>query len=242
MDRYFEIFEQRGSRYDKAMRAFPQARDAEFLELLRGVNVATPGRVYDIPAGGGYLEKFLPAGTELLEFEPSSHFSSRRAENVDLEALKLPAGPGADLVVCLAALHHIANKPGFFSTALHALRPGGWYCVGDVAAGSRIAHFLDNYVGPHSGMGHSGDYLIDDPSQYAAWSGGQAELMRCEIAPCPWHFADTTGLAAFCRDLFGLNGLGDDQLVDALDQHIGLSRSDSGVSLDWELLYLQYRV
>lgn len=242
MDRYFEIFEQRGSRYDKAMRAFPDARDAEFLEVLRGVDIASAATVYDVPAGGGYLGKFLPAGTELLEFEPSLHFSARQVRKVDLEALDLPAGPGADLIVCLAALHHIANKQGFFSSALNSLRPGGWFCVGDVARGSRIAHFLDSYVGLHSGMGHSGDYMANDPSQYSAWVGDQAEMTRCEIASCPWHFADTASLAAFCRDLFGLNGLGDDQLVDALDQHVGLSRSGSGLSLDWELLYLQFRV
>ncbi len=242
MDRYFEIFEQRGSRYDRAMRAFPQARDAEFVQLLRGLDIPTDATVYDIPAGGGYLEKFLPAGTELLEFEPSSHFSPRRVHNIDLEALALPRDRRADLIVCLAALHHVANKQGFFSTVLDSLRSGGWFCVGDAARDSKIAHFLDNYVGLHSGMGHEGDYLANEPSQYLEWVNGRAEMTRCELAPCPWQFDNTASLAAFCRDLFGLNGLGDEQVIDALDQHIGLSQNGAGVSLDWELLYLQFRV
>jgi len=242
MDRYFEIFEQRGNRYDRAMQAFPQARDAEFLELLRGVDTTGVGTVYDIPAGGGYLGKFLPAGTELLEFEPSSHFSSRSVRNVDLEALELPAGRGAGLIVCLAALHHIANKQNFFSTALDSLRPGGWFCVGDAAEGSNIARFLDTFVGLHSGMGHKGAYLTEDPSRYSAWVGARAQMTRCEISPCPWRFSDTGSLAAFCRDLFGLNNLGDNELIDALDKHIGLSQTSAGVNLNWELLYLHFRV
>jgi len=242
MDRYFEIFEQRGNRYDSAMQAFPQARDAEFLELLRGVDTKTLGVVYDIPAGGGYLRKFLPHETELLEFEPSSHFSTRHVRTIDLEALELPAGRGADLIVCLAALHHIANKQGFFSTALDSLRPGGWFCVGDVLYGSNIARFLDNFVGLHSGMGHNGAYLTNDPSQYSSWAGERAEMTRCGISPCPWRFSDTASMAAFCRDLFGLNNLGDDELVEALDRYVGFSQTDSGVQLDWELLYLHFRV
>jgi len=154
----------------------------------------------------------------------------------------LPKGRRADLIVSLAALHHVANKQGFFSAALDSLSPGGWFCVGDVPAGSRIARFLDNYVGRHSGMGHAGDYLENEPSRYLAWTGEKAEMTRCEVSPCPWRFADTASLAAFCRDLFGLNNLTDTELTDALDQQIGLSVTGQGVTLNWELLYLQFRV
>ena len=222
------------------MRRFPDARNREFEQLLAGLEAADLARVYDIPAGGGYLRRFIAPQADLVEFEPSSHFGSDRARWVDLEQLDLePAS--ADLVVSLAALHHVANKAEFFETCLNALKRGGWFCVGDPPAGSRIARFLDGFVGAHNGTGHAGDYLDLDTGYFSRLGRGRARLTRCEIAPCPWHFSGSAEMAAFCRDLFGLDGPGDAAILEALERHIGVQHRENGVSLEWELLYLRFQ-
>lgn len=240
MDRYAEVFERRGDRYDRAMRRFPRARDNEFTQLLAGLDVMPLGRVYDIPAGGGYLRRFVAPDAELVEFEPSSHFGSIRAQWVDLEKLDLePAS--ADLIVSLAALHHVANKREFFEACIDALKPGGWLCVGDGLADSRVARFLDGFVGAHNGLGHAGDYLDADTERYRRMARGKARLTRCELVPCPWEFNCATDMAAFCRDLFGLDDVDDTVIIDALERQIGVQHHRSGVSLGWELLYLRFQ-
>ena len=114
-------------------------------------------------------------------------------------------------------------------------------CVGDVVAESNIARFLDEFVGSHNGMGHSGDYLPFSPALFSQLAGEQAELVRAEIAPCPWHFGNAADLVGFCRSLFGLTDVSDSLIVDALDEFVGIKSTGNGVALSWELLYLQFR-
>ena len=240
MDRYADVFNVRGHKYDAAMRTFPTARDEEFRQLLKGVDTGPLKRVFDLPSGGGYLHRFIAANAQLIQFDPSAGFATQGVLPVDLESPELPA-PGADLIVSLAALHHVSNKTGFIQAALAALRPGGWLCIGDVAAGSNITRFLDQFVGMHNGMGHSGDYLDPESREFQTAVQQQASLVRCEVAPCPWHFANTDDLAEFCRSLFGLLAVDDESLLKALDAQVGITTDTTGVSLEWELLYLQFR-
>ena len=71
---YPEIFAQRGNRYHDAMLRFPNARDAEFQRLFDACPVAPGARVLDLPAGGGYLARFLPGDAELVSLELSEGF------------------------------------------------------------------------------------------------------------------------------------------------------------------------
>lgn len=238
MDRYADVFDVRGHKYDAGMRAFPKARDEEFRQLFAGIDLAPLKTVYDIPSGGGYLHRFVAGDAELIEFDPAADFGSSSAKPVDLEQLALRPH-SANLVVSLAALHHVANKEGFFRSAAGALKPGGWLCVGDVPAGSAISRFLDDFVGTHNRMGHAGDYLVTDPQLFRAATGRLADLVRCEVASCPWRFQNTRDLASFCRQLFGLRDVSDHALLDRLDRDIGITTTATGVALSWELLYLQ---
>lgn len=240
MDKYAQVFELRGHKYDAAMRAFPTARDEEFRQLFVGINVNSLKTVFDVPSGGGYLHRFVAPDAELTEFDPSPDFGLDGAQAIDLEHMKLFAN-SADLLVSLASLHHVSNKKRFFESGLKALRRGGWMCVGDVVAGSNIARFLDEFVGWHNGMGHSGDYLPFDPALFAKLAGKQAELVRAEIAPCPWNFRNASDLASFCRSLFGLKDVSDSLILDTLNAFIGIESTANGVALNWELLYLQFQ-
>lgn len=240
MDRYADVLNVRGHKYDAAMRAYPTARDEEFRQLFKGIDTAPLKRVFDLPSGGSYLHRFIAADAQLIQFDPSVSFGIQGVLPVDLEKPELPDS-GADLIVSLAALHHVADKTGFLEASLAALNPGGWLCIGDVAAGSNITRFLDQFVGMHNGMGHSGDYLDPESREFQTVAQQLATLVRCEVAPCPWRFANTDDLAEFCRSLFGLLAVDDESLLKALDAQVGINTDTTGVALEWELLYLQFR-
>ena len=245
-NRYAETFEQRGHPYDQAMQWFPSCRDLEFIRLFDQIDVKGCHTVLDLPSGGGYLERFLPEYSSLDSVDPSSPFrKSELIYPIDLENLSLPENH-YDLVVSLAALHHIDNKSGFLTSVSNALRPGGMCCFADVAANSGISHFLDEFAGTHNTTGHKGSYLeIDIP--YPGYSSDhQLKLVEHALKPCPWIFNNVHGMVDFCRLLFGLKGVSDHKLQDALSEYVGFTEATSTngareVHLLWELLYITFQ-
>lgn len=93
---YQEHFEQRGSAYDRAMLQFPAARQQEFEQVIAAAQISPNMTVADVPAGGGYLRPFLPAGVVYLAHEPCASFTNHGAVpgTVAREGAA-PAGSGA---------------------------------------------------------------------------------------------------------------------------------------------------
>lgn len=228
---YGDIFTQRGDAYHRAMLRHPRARDAEFGLLFAGSPVQAGQRVLDLPSGGGYLGQHLPAGVELVGLELSSGFAADVA--VHHEGQPWTFGR-FDHAVCLAALHHIEDQPGFLRMLLSHLGPGGTLHLADVPRDSGVAHFLDGFVGRYNVTGHVGRYLGGDPSWFAA-IGKLARLRECA---CPWRFDDEAQMLDFCGGLFGLVDCPPAALRDALARQVGFRHADDGVWLDWRLLYV----
>ena len=238
---YELIFEQRGREYGEAMQRFPTARRAEFLRLFDGVDLGAVRTMADIPSGGGYLSAFVPDACDIDYIEPCGEFRPQNAHQTDvgLEEIVL-AEASYDVVVCLAAVHHVKAKTTFLGNLYAALKPGAVLCLGDVAAGSSISRFLDDFAGRHNGTGHRGMYLEPDTVADILRALG-AEILCCESKPCPWRFDTKADLLAFCRLLFGLKNLKDAELMEALEHYVGVTEHDAGVALNWRLLYVNAR-
>lgn len=228
---YPEIFEQRGDQYHDAMMRCPRARDSEFETLFTTAPVAAGQRVLDIPAGGGYLARFLPATAELLSLELTAGFGT----NIAVHDAGHPWEWGNfDHVVCLAALHHIEQQADFIRGLVARLRPGGTLHVADVRRGSGLSQFLDEFVGLHNATGHEGNYLVEDADFFAAIG----RVSRIGEFACPWVFVDEAQMLEFCTRLFGLADCPPEQLLLALREHVGVERCAGGVRLNWRLLYV----
>lgn len=231
---YPEIFALRGRAYHDAMLRFPSARDIEFKTLFDRHPLSARSAVFDIPAGGGYLSRVLPAGTRAVGLELTGDFGGdlpvyRRDEPWPLGSF--------DRGVCLAALHHIDDQAGFLGSLMRGLSPGGLLHIGDVEAGSSIAEFLDDFVGRYNITGHQGTYL----STTVIPAPPGADVMRAESRDVPWHFQDEAALVAFCAGLFGLDGCPPAELLRALERHVGIESSGTGLMLRWRLVYADLR-
>jgi len=231
---YPEIFQQRGNRYHQAMLNFPEARRAEFEQLFAKCKVGPGQRVLDLPAGGGYLGRYLPPDAELLGLELTEGFGG--GVGVHDPAQPWPWGR-FDHVVCLAALHHIDDQPDFIGRLLKRLQPGGTLRLADVAAGSSLVRFLDGFVGRYNSTGHEGSYLPHDEAYFAALG----EVDRIAELPCPWEFAGEAEMLDFCAQLFGLVDCPREALLRALRDEVGIERNGTGVRLEWRLLYVDIR-
>lgn len=235
---YEQVFNQRGNRYDQAMREYPSARRREISLVLNHVDWDKIHKLLDIPAGGGYLRPYLPGGVELTEVEPSRGFWNIDADPEQIYRGIECADNTFDCVVCLAALHHIESKTEFLHECLRVLKQGGFLCIGDVKKASAEAEFLEATVHRHSATGHRGDYIDLNFAEGDKSYLQAAELLDIQYKACPWVFADRQSMTAFCGSLFGLQGITPDELFAALQNTVGVHQEDQQLLLGWHLLYL----
>ncbi|MGI8755722.1 MAG: class I SAM-dependent methyltransferase [Acidimicrobiales bacterium] len=239
MNTYAELFEERGSTYDDAMARWPTARSEEFGFVL-GLAQPQPGeRLYDIPAGGGYLAEHLKPDVVYTAIEVSASFAQRcRVRGVDvvegdLQAASLPA-ECADVVVSLAGVHHEPHLAGLLSAWHRLLRPGGRLVVADVAAGSAVATFLDGYVGDHNGVGHRGGFLGPEVGRMVEEAG----FVDVEVVDRHYHWwcEDALALGRYCKALFDLKAPPPAEVLAALVDGPGVDHDiDGNVGLRWAL-------
>lgn len=242
---YGELFDQRGDRYDDAMARWPAARAEELAFACRLAAVGPGERVLDVPSGGGYLAQHLPAAAHVLSVEPSAVFAERsRRQGHDVVRCSLRAEAVADrsidVLVSVAGVHHDADLVGLLAAWRRVLAPGGRIVVADVARGSAVAEFLDGFVGRHTAQGHVGTYLGDDLAQLAH-DAGYRDIEVIDGA-YRWWADDLDDLAAFCTELFGLEGVTTAEVGQALVDGPGVEVADDGrAGLRWGLRALVAR-
>jgi SAM-dependent methyltransferase len=236
---YTAIFAARGSAYDRAMQRWPAARDEDFRVPLEWLAAAPGEAVVDVPAGGGYLQRYLPAGAHWFGHEPCGSFQ-RDGAYADTDLLPLPWSDGfADAAISIAGVHHLEDKRPLFRELRRVVKPGGRFVLADVHHASAVARFLDEFVGGHNSTGHAGSYLdtrVLDDLEVAGW-----RVERSARVALDWRFADREELAAYCRLLFDLRGLDDATLLGALEDYLGLADRDGAVALNWELCVVRSR-
>jgi len=233
---YEQIFEIRGNHYHNAMVASPTARDEEFLNIFREVDWSQVRSMLDYPSGGDYIGHLVPDHVLITSMDPCKVFSDASADVTMAELARLEELPPQDLVICVATLHHVEDKVDYLLQLARKLAPGGKLAVADVAAGSRVVAYLEEFVDRNTATGHRGSYMsVSDPPRLPGFS-----LRRAEVAPCPWRFASREELCYFGLELFGLENCSADQVFDALQSYVGISRERGVWSIDWELLYLEY--
>jgi len=219
---YEDIFALRGSGYDLAMRRYPEARDEEFRQLVSRADISQSARVADIPAGGGYLRDYLPADSTWLGHEPCTSFTSHSVQvSASDHLLPLPWNDSyIDVALSLAGIHHIEDKLPLFSDIYRVTKPGGRLVVSDVAAGSAVASFLDDYVGAFNSTGHEGLYLDDRTVENISSTGWLVRSV--EQVDYHWKFPGLDDMETFCNGLFDINRAKRGQTIQAINDLLSI--------------------
>ncbi|MBE0483022.1 MAG: class I SAM-dependent methyltransferase [Bacterioplanes sp.] len=227
---YAHIFTHRGHSYHLAMQRWPDARRQELMAVLAPllplIQRLDGMRLIDVPAGGGYLAPYLPSTVEYTAYDPSPGFDDSPSSVMAAGLHALPFQSAQfDAVVSLAGLHHCADKTAFFEECHRLTNPQGIMVLMDVAEASAEASFLDDFIGHHNGMGHSGDYfspLLPNLLQRAGW-----QVVSDQQVVCDWRFASVDDLAGFCRQLFDIQSASNEQIVNAVSEYLGDSQPDN---------------
>lgn len=239
---YTQIFAHRGTEYAEAMQRFPNAREAEFRALFRHGH-ADSEKVADIPSGGGYLRPYLSPSAVLDEYEPTEPFRrpGDRILPVDLQDPQLIRSD-YDLIVSLASIHHVLDKERFFRALVRHCCGGASIVIADVMLHSKVARFLDEFVGQHNSTGHRGLFLSPpDPFDFGRREARVSGVV-VETLDVPWLFPDRESMISYCRLLFGMHDVQTSVLADALHHYIGVESGEGRVSLQWELTYIFARL
>jgi len=240
---YEELFGRRGSSYDRAMLAFPEARAQEFAQVIVPAGLKAGMVVADIPAGGGYLRRYLPESCDWIGHEPCADFTNHRtgAGNAGRPLLPLPfADAAADAAISLAGVHHLADKRPLFREILRITRPGGRFVLSDVARGTATARFLDGFVGDSNSTGHAGIFLDDQTLVELGEAGWK--IVSNGLERFHWVFDDTLSMVTFCRGLFDICKADDAAIARALRDGPGIDAlPGGGVALRWSLMTIVAR-
>lgn len=237
---YSELFDQRGGSYDIAMQTFPRARDQEFLQVVERMSLTSGMSVADVPAGGGYLQNYLCDGIELKQHEPCSSFTDHvpQVHSAVSEGRLLPLpweNSSIDVFTSIAGMHHEEDKFALFREALRVTRPGGQLVVSDVAEGSAVAQFLDDYVGQYNSTGHDGIFLNDGTIADIKAAGWQ--VMAAEIVDFHWVFATKQDMAVFCHTLFDIRDKEYQRTIDEIERRLGVHlNADGTIGMHWSLM------
>lgn len=234
---YEQIFNHRGSLYDRAMQACPKARAGEFENLFAMHPLGPNETVLDIPAGGGYLQAFVPESVVVTGLEISEGFQGEPlvvSAFGDWNVGKFSRG------VCLAASHHIEDKPRFLKKLAEHIQPKGLIHLADVVSGSKESVFLDGFIGQFNETGHQGMYLQDNSYQLAEQANLQ--LLRDEIKDVTWRFHSLDEALGFATLLFGVTGCPQDRLMHMMTSLLGMHPHGEMWIVPWNLRYLDFKV
>lgn len=247
---YGEIFATRSDRYERAMTRMPGARAAEFASFCRHLDLAGSEVLADVPAGGAYLRRYLPAGVAYLAVDESEHFHAACTARllpadlaINATCLDMPlATASIDVVGSLTGLHHVYPREPAYAEWHRVLRPGGRVVIADVAAGTAEGEFLNGFVDRYNSQGHDGRFL-DNDDLAALHAAGFADVTVTDERYA-WRFAAPGDAVEFCLDLFGLDQPGAAAaLATTLERDLDLhaAAGDGGWLLPWGLRFITAR-
>ena len=254
---YDDIFEQRGLQYHRAMRSQPHARQAEFETLLAIADLHPHLTIADIPSGGGYLQTALPIPAQLIQIETCPAFvqANSTSKQTDSSITATTTSPTATTLLCrdlhhiplptdhldrilsLAGLHHIADRATIYVEFHRLLKHHGLCCIGEVAQGSGVAGFLNEFVDRHSSLGHRGLFFEEAERTLLEQAGFQ--IVSDRTISYPWQFPSQLAMVQFCRDLFGIDRASDAELLEGIQHYLGHSIRGDRHQLQWQLRFIK---
>ena len=244
-DTYEEIFAARAASYQAAMERWPAVRDAEFNAALAPLALAPDMMLADIPAGGGYLFRYLPDGVRYVGVEPSDHFFSACPESALASRCKGTAdatglGTGTvDALVSVAGLHHCADLDAVFAEFRRVVRGDGMVVILEVAAGTPTARFLNGFVHEHNAMGHEGHFFDDVTARRLEMAGFAVTDDR--LLTLPWSFEQAGDIGSFARALFGIDRADEAEVGAAMEDMLGFCDGPGAINIAWPLRRLVAR-
>lgn len=221
----------------------PAARKLEFEYPLQLANPQDQEVLVDFPSGGSYLKPYLMDLAPLARYHAVEQVPQYGEMVQDITAGTWDQlnfeNRSVDIVLCLAALHHLyPRREPFYRECRRILGPGGRLVIGDVAQGTNADRFLSEFVNGHSPEGHTARFFQQELDASEIESAGFS-LSHWEIRDFSWVYPDRQTAIAFCRGLFRLGSTADEVIWEALGSYLGIESTAAGVEMGWQLAFIR---
>lgn len=243
-----EFASDRALQFVTAMSRAPEARCCElnaFRDTLNSLAVRDCSVIVDLGAGNGFLSRqVLPAylclDGVIYAVDVSNEMASAALEHpkvrwslANLDSLP-HASSSVDLVVSLAAFHHVLHKKQVLQEVKRVLKPGSYLVVADVHDNTPSQLFIDTIVKRHCSTGHDFDFVDEDWMLLLSNKVGMTHISTT-IVVTPWRFNSDAELFDFVQRLFDLR-VPIDKLREEMREIVPFCESDA-IYLPWQLGY-----
>jgi len=229
--------------YHEAMNFCPDARRIEFEYPVALAQPSNDEVMVDFPSAGAYIKPYLNSVAPKAVYYAVEHSPEYKEAGLDVATgtwQRLNFDDDAvDIVLCLAALHHV--YPGrllFYQECSRILGTGGRLIIGDVAEATNADRFLSEFVDQHSPEGHVARFFREEIDTPEIESAG-LKISHWEVKDFHWYYPDRQAAITFCRGLFRLGDATDEQIWEGLDYYLGLEETDVGIEMGWQLAFIR---
>ena len=237
---------ERAAGYKSASTGSPLARAAEITcieHALLTAGIENANSVVEVGAGQGFvtalLLKLLPSAATLICIEPSSHMAAHLPDDhrltkkiCALTSAQIPKD-SVDLIVSVAAFHHIPNKYQTFLECRSILREGGTLIIIDVNHGTEAQKWFDFVVNPHCPSRHEADFLDEDFSRVLSNRSGLRHE-RSYIERTPWRFDSREEMELYAQGIFCLTTNQPD-IRQLINQNLTPIKNNGKYEMSWSL-------
>ena len=229
--------------YHEAMTFCPDARRLEFRYPIELADPKNGEVMVDFPSAGGYPGPYLLQMASNAVYHAVEHAPEYEEAGLPVTKGKwdsLPFGSRTvDIVLTLAALHHVYPGRDLFYRECHRiLQSGGRLIIADVAEGTTSARFLSGFVNQFSPEGHIAQFLEEDLDVPEIEKEG-FKVSYYEVRSFPWFYPDRRTAVKFCKGLFRLGLASDDQIWEALNTYLGIEETPGEVRMGWQLALIR---
>ena len=230
---YDSTFTKRGREYHYAVNTYPNAMLEEFLTAVKMISLQQDDILLNIPSACIPIENYFTVQPkEYHQYETNGPFAELVGHS-KCSWTKIPLQDSyCSKIISLASLHHSTNdeRIEIYRECWRLLQPGGSLIIGDVSKGSAQDRWLNEFVNQSNSNGHNGQFWSEEDLPLFYKQGFQVRIERCSY---PWRFTSQYEMIDFCKHLFGLDKVTDDEILKGLQTYLGATET----GFTWNLLY-----
>lgn len=231
MNDYNISFNNRYKKFLYAQDKYPNVMIEEYQKALNICNLNENDIFLNIPADYKSFDKLLHSSIKYIPVEINKNFSSLTNYKLcqDLSNLSFD-NQSIDVILSLASLHHFSEeeRKKFYKECLRLSKK---LVIGDVIENSLQDKWLNEFVNKNNSCGHKGIFFSEKDIKIIESIGFKVVV---QIEKYKWNFINKEEMIDFCKNLFNLDLISDDEIYEGILKYLKPTNDNS---FDWELIY-----